>query len=337
VNGGTGRDSNNCRSPTIACRTITHAISVSSSGDSILVAAATYKENITIGKSLTIVGSGASTTIIDGGGVATVVTISTATARVSLSNFTIRHGVAQFGGGVSNQGILLINKTLISGNVALCSRHECGGFGGGIFNFGNLILDNSTVSGNDAAIFSSGGGIANSGTATVNNSTISLNFAQYRGGGIETLGGGNLSINSTTISGNSIESCCYGGGIDTSVGSVKLRNSIVANNSPSGGNCFDNGSITSKGYNLSSDRTCDFNGPGDMNNTNPLLGTLGNNGGPTQTIPLLSGSPAIDAGNPSGCTDGSGHVLKTDQRGMPRPDKEDASGCDIGAYERQSD
>jgi hypothetical protein len=64
---------------------------------------------------------------------------------------------------------------------------------------------------------------------------------------------------------------------------------------------------------------------------------LGNYGGPTQTIPLLSGSPAIDAGNPGGCTDGNGHLLKTDQRGKPRHDKEDTSGCDIGAFERQSD
>jgi hypothetical protein len=90
-------------------------------------------------------------------------------------------------------------------------------------------------------------------------------------------------------------------------------------------------------YNLSSDNSCNFNGPGDLNNTDPKLGKLGNYGGPTQTIPLLSGSPAIDAGNPNGCTDGQGHLLKTDQRGKPRPDNEDTGGCDMGAYERQSD
>jgi len=54
-------------------------------------------------------------------------------------------------------------------------------------------------------------------------------------------------------------------------------------------------------------------------------------------MPLLSGSPAIDAGNPSGCTNGNGHLLKTDQRGFPRPDEEDKSGCDMGAFERQQD
>ncbi len=52
---------------------------------------------------------------------------------------------------------------------------------------------------------------------------------------------------------------------------------------------------------------------------------------------LLPGSPAIDGGNPAGCTDGQGHLLKTDQRGQPRPDPEDTVGCDMGAYERHSD
>ena len=93
----------------------------------------------------------------------------------------------------------------------------------------------------------------------------------------------------------------------------------------------------SNGYNLSSDNTCNFNGPGDLNNTDPRLGSLGYYGGSTPTIPLLSGSPAIDAGNPSGCTDGQGNPLKTDQRGLPRPDQEDTGGCDMGAYESQSD
>jgi len=114
---------------------------------------------------------------------------------------------------------------------------------------------------------------------------------------------------------------------------VALQNSIVANNS--GENCY--GTMTSNGYNLSSDGSCNFNNTGDLNNTDPKLGQLGNYGGPTQTIPLLSGSPAIDTGNPSGCTDGLGHLLKTDQRGKPRHDKEDTGGCDMGAYERQTD
>ena len=61
---------------------------------------------------------------------------------------------------------------------------------------------------------------------------------------------------------------------------------------------------------------------------------------PIQIFAFILGSSAIDAGNPLGCTDGQGHLLKTDQRGYPRPntvDIADKKGCDMGAYERQSD
>jgi hypothetical protein len=150
------------------------------------------------------------------------------------------------------------------------------------------------------------------------------------GGGI--YNGSSLSINNSTLSGNSAPSG-DGGGIFNGR-TVTLQNSIVANSS-SGGNCY--GTMTSHGYNLSSDNSCHFGQMGDLNNTNPLLGPLQNNGGPTWTQALLDGSPAIDAGNPSGCTDGNGHLLTTDQRGYPRPDHEDNGGCDMGAYERQTD
>src|SRR5579872_2916424 len=92
VNGVSGSDGHNCLSSATACKTIGHALSLSLSGDMILVAAATYKENLKIGKSLNIVGSGASTTIIDGGGVGTVITISSSNPHVSLSRMTIRNG-----------------------------------------------------------------------------------------------------------------------------------------------------------------------------------------------------------------------------------------------------
>src|SRR5215469_10260417 len=94
VNGTTGSDNNNCKSPTTACKTIGHAISLAASGDSISVAAATYSENLTISISLKIIGASAATTIIDGGRVSTVVTISSAGAQVTLSKVTIRNGLA---------------------------------------------------------------------------------------------------------------------------------------------------------------------------------------------------------------------------------------------------
>jgi hypothetical protein len=377
VDGVNGNDTNDCRTRQTACKTIGHAISLASSGDTIGVGPATYTENLTINFSLQLIGSGASTTIIDGGGVATAVTISDTNAHVALSK-VIRNGfagdgVGANGGGIYNSGTLAIHDSTFSGNDAYhgggiynsgtltindsalsdnragssCVIHFCPS-GGGIYNKGTLTINNSTlnnnrvyvVAGNNQSV--TGGGIGSySGTLTINNSTISGNtayttcdfcYAPASGGGIYQ-SGGTVTINNSTISSNSAagRDGSYGGGI---FGMSTLQNSIVANNS-SGGNC--SGTMTSNGYNLSSDGTCNFNGPGDLNNTNPLLGPLQNNGGPTQTQALLPGSPAIDAGNPNGCTDGSGHLLKTDQRGAPRPDKEDTGGCDMGAFERQSD
>jgi hypothetical protein len=372
VDGVYGRNHNNCKSPETACKTIGHAISLASSGDTVRVAAATYTENLTISINLKVIGSGASTTIIDGGGVNTVVTISSAV--VTLSGLTIQHGGAttlgggihnsgtltlnngtvtqnqtkglgSAGGGIYNSGILTINNSTISenSNSASVSRG-----GGGILNVGGILtIKNSTISGNSvhraAGVVARGGGIYNAGTLTLNNSTLSGNFAVVArgpfgcavpdGGGIYSQSG-TVTINNSTLSGNFAENCNGdgdGGGI---YGNVTLQNTIVAN-SPYGGNC--SGTMTSKGYNLSSDNTCNFNGRGDFNDKYPGLGQLGNYGGPTQTIPLLHGSPAIDAGNPNGCTDGNGHLLRTDQREKPRPDREDKTGCDMGAFERQKD
>jgi len=328
VDGVSGSDSNSCVSPEIACKTIGHAISLASSGDSIIVASATYAENLTIGKSLTILGSGAATTIIQSGNfvVTPVVTISSTTA-VTLSGVTIRNGSTAFGGGIHNGGTLTINNCTLSGNKASHTKFG-GGVGGGIFNVGTLTINNSTLSGNNATF--AGGAILNSGTLTINSSTLSGNNAFGYGGGIDNMEG-RLTINSGTLSGNS---ATISGGAIYNAATATLQNSIVAN-SPLGGNCA--GTMTSNGYNLSSDGTCNFNSRGDLNDHDPMLGPLQNNGGPTQTMALLSGSPAIDSGNPNGCTDSNGHLLTTDQRGMPRPDREDAVGCDMGAYERQSD
>src|SRR5215469_4611837 len=368
VNGLNGSDGNNCESPPTACKTIGKAISLAASGDSITVAAATYHEHLNIPVSLAVTGAGAVDTIIDGGGffAATpgrVVTIPNTATHVTLSNLTLQNGNAIRGAGVYNQGTLTINDSVISENLAKGHSSLLYGLGGGIYNNGTLTINRSTIMANEAyaisrasgggiynlgkltinastlsgnntaghcsACTSDGGGISNAGTLVVNNATLSDNYTRLgldltsslEGGGI--VNSGVLSIDSSTVSGNL-------GGI---VGAATLQNSIVANNG-TGGNC--DGPVTST-FSLSSDGSCHLNGPGDVNNTNPRLGTLGHYGGPTQTIPLLSGSPAIDAGNPSGCTDGLGHLLKTDQRGLPRPDTEDRSGCDMGAYERQGD
>jgi hypothetical protein len=227
-------------------------------------------------------------------------------ATLTLINTTVGDNSAEIGGGICNGGMLTIINSTFSGNVA--RKHR----GGAIGNYGVLILTNSTISGNSSGASGQAGAILNGGLFQSS---------------------GALSLNNSTLSGNTAGEG-RGGGIFNVKGSVVLlRNSIVANNT--GGDC--QGTIKSVGYNLSSDDTCSLDGAGDLINTDPNLGTLQNNGGLTDTMALLPGSPAIDAGNPNGCIDVNRHLLKTDQRGMPRPDKEDSRGCDMGAYERQQD
>lgn len=328
VNWATGRDDNDCTLVTRPCKTIGHAIALSLSGDSINVAAGTYRENLIVSINLNVSGSGASTTIIDGGAVGTVLTISVG-AQVTVSNFTIRNGNAEWGGGIFNNGVLSLNRSAVTNNFSVGKLFR-GAEGGGIWNNGKLVVNSSTLSGNTArgSAGGIGGGLSSFGTAIIINSTFSGNSTAGSGGGI--YNSGKLTISNATLAGNAAGA---GGGIYSAVGSAALQNSIVANNSSR--NC--GGTMTSDGYNLSSDSTCTFDGPGDMNDINPMLGPLQPNGGPTGTEALLPGSPAIVAGNPSGCTDGQGHLLKTDQRGYPRPDTEDVGGCDIGAFERQGD
>jgi hypothetical protein len=355
VDGVNGNDANHCQAAQAACKTIGHAISLASSGDSIIVAAATYTESLTIGISLNIIGSGSSTTIIDGGGKQRVLYISQ--GNVNLSGVTIRNGFAQrSGGGILNAGTLSVTASTISGNKAVVGfclyRQICTAVGGGISNGNSLTISDSTLVGNSAeglvmhfggncSIFNNyclayGGGIFNQGKMMISNSTLADNSAWSGSGGACCGGGGIFNqgsaiVSNSTLSGNSGR----GSDIFNNTGSnIILQNSIV-DKGYSGENCY--GTITSNGHNLSSDGTCNFNSAGDLNNHDPLLGALQSNGGTTQTMALGSGSPAIDAGNPGGCTDGKGNLLKTDQRGMPRPDPEDVGGCDVGAFESQRD
>jgi len=328
VNGAKGSDSNNCKSAQHACKTIGHAISLASSGDTIKVAASTYKENLDIGISLNILGANARTTIVDGNQSKTVFTISSPSAVVLLSGLTIENGKVNGGyaGGISSEGTLTVSNCTITGNDG------GGGYGGGILNLeSTLTVLNSTITGNSAD-GSYGGGIVNlEDTATVTNSTITGNSGTsgYVGGisNIE----GTLTVSSSTITANSAGE--YDAGVYNDEGTTTFQNTILAN---SGANC--SGTVTSEGYNLSSDDSCNFTGKGDKNDKAPKLEKLGYYGGDTQTLSELLKSATVDKGNPSGCTDGEGHKLTTDQRGYPRPGKDKTDKrCDIGAYERQTD
>jgi hypothetical protein len=237
-----------------------------------------------------------------------------------------------WGGGISNSGTVTITDCTVRGNLTGSEFVLGSGFGGGISNqdSGTLTIRNSTVSGNVSNGNSSGGGGIFSGsgntTLVITNSTISGNFAHPKGGGI--LNGGSLTVTNSTVSGNSILSPGNGGAIHNNGGMVQIGNTILQTGAP-GVNIFNNaGTITSHGYNLSSDNGGGFlTAIGDQINTDPILGPLQDNGGPTFTHELLTGSPAINAGDPNFTPPPS-----YDQRGY---DRVVGGRIDVGSFEVQ--
>lgn len=227
---------------------------------------------------------------------------------VTVSNSTISGNTSVYGGGIHNyQATLTVINSTISGNS--------GTYGGGIGNWGIMTVTNSTLSGNSA--LTNGGGIDNSwGTATVTNSTLSGNSAS-NGGGIYTYNGTSTITNCTLAANSSI-------GIYNYDGTVNVTNSIIVKGGTSNYCCY--GGHSSAFSNLADDNTC---GSDFTESSSILLGALGNYGGGAQTLPLLPGSAAIEAGDSSTCSNAA--VNNLDQRGLPRP----AGHCDIGAFESQ--
>jgi hypothetical protein len=217
-----------------------------------------------------------------------------ASASVSLSSLTVSSGLALFGGGILNDGELVLNRCTIRDNHA-------DDYGGGIFNDGNatLTVDRCTFSGNSAAgaVFG-GGGISNDGELAVDQSTFTGNSAVSAGGGIDN-SGGVLTLRQSTVTTNTAAS---GGGV-AAQGTVEISNSIVAANT--------GGQISGP-----------FSGGDNHTAGDPRLAPLAGYGGRTFTRPPLPGSPVIDAALASAFT--------TDQRGAPRVN---GPLPDIGAVE----
>src|SRR5882724_202152 len=239
---------------------------------------------------------------------------------LTLTHSTVSGNVTSAAGGglYNSSGTLTLTHSTVSGNAASSG-------GGGLYNAGTLTLTHSTVSGNVTS--AAGGGLYNSsGTLTLTHSTVSGNAASSGGGGL--YNAGTLTLTHSTVSGNVTSAA--GGGLYNSSGTLTLTSSLVAQN-PDGGDCWnDSGAISSQGYNLDSDGSCHLTAATDLPGTDPLLGPLQNNGGPTLTHALLPGSPALDA-IPWGAN-GCGTSLISDQRWQARP--QPAGGaCDIGAYE----
>ncbi len=272
-----------------------------------------------ISADVNMVGPGANTLSVSGNAAFQVFDVETG-VTAGISGLTITDGSSGGnGGGIENDGTLTLTSCTVSDSSS-------GNDGGGIFNSGTLTVIASTVSGNTSS--NDAGGIENSGTVAVVNSTVADNSANSgQGGGINNAG--TLDLVNSTIADNS---AFNGGGIQAG-GAVTMANTIVGYNTLTGGTGADfDGSIsTDSGYNLIADSSgsSGFTQPSDILDVDPLLSALGNYGGPTQTISLLPGSPAIDAGsNALAAFDSS--PLTTDQRGDPRIND---GIVDIGALE----
>jgi predicted outer membrane repeat protein len=302
------------------------------------------------GHSLTVTSCNISNNVASngvGGGIADV-TPSTLTL---LGNIISGNTAGGSGGGVragftGGDGLVTdFSGTTAVGNTI--SDNTCRFNGGGLsIDSGDIIFNDSLFSGNRAS-GGGGGGLSafqvNNGTreVTLTNDTFAANTSSPDGGAVYAHGTGSHVINVTLINDTlNLNAAAAGSGVfaDSSAATIALGNTLVAG-APSGAATLfgtsGGGTLVSLGHNLSSDKSGTFlTAAGDLTNiTNPRLGPLQDNGGPTFTFALLPGSPAIDAGNdslPGGLTP------SIDQRGVTRP-QDGGSGLgahvDIGAFE----
>ena len=303
----------------------------------------------------TAAASGGTTAFPQGGGLentGTMVLIQSSVSENLTSATNASSQNAASGGGIRNNGNLTIDRSTLSGNTtssAAGGGTSTNSSGGAISNFGTLTIERSTISGN--AVTASGGAVSNgaqgAGIANANDpinvkvkidrSTISGNVASATGTSPQSSAGGfnvfgaSFAVTSSTIVGNSAKSSA-----NTTAGApATFKNTIVANPLGGGPNC--GGVATSLGFNLIDSSGCGFTQPTDQAGVDPLLDPAGlaDNGGPSKTIALLAGSPAIGRGLSS-----TGEVI--DQRGLTRPvevpgvaNAAGGDGTDIGAFEVQ--
>jgi hypothetical protein len=329
--------------------TITKSLDIEGLGANELTISGNYQSrvfDVSVGNaSVTLAGltvsNGLSST---GGGIYNTGTLAVNSCTVSGN--AAYYGVGDdYGGAIYNFGTLTINKSTISGNRAVggpayvsgysttgggftSSLYPAGnGKGGGIYTgLGTLTINSSTIANNDA----SGGSSAGLGASAI--------VGNGYGGGLF-IASGTVSINNSTIAGNqafggssyygaSPVGNGYGGGISAGASALHLYDTILADNTADSAADLDGG-FTSQGHNLVG-YTSGGSGfaASDLVNVNPQLGPLQDNGGPTQTMALLPGSHAIDAGDNT-------NAPTYDQRGSDFP--RIVNGViDIGAFEVQN-
>jgi parallel beta helix pectate lyase-like protein len=236
---------------------------------------------------------------------------------VTISNSNVYSNTANTSGMIYNASKV---------NIANSSFYSNTGINAGVIY--NDLSGITTIS--SSVFYTNTGGaggvlVINSGTLVITNSTFYDNRGINNSGVGFISASGAMTISNSTLNGNHAP---IAAGIWNNSSSVSLRNTIVAFNSP-GTNCYGI-VVTSLGYNLENANDCLFTGTGDLVNTNPLLASLANNGGPTKTMALFPGSQAMNQIPPG--TNGCGTYITTDQRGVARP-QGPTSACDIGAYE----
>jgi hypothetical protein len=297
----------------------------------------------------------------DGGGIANEGTLTLQRCRVSGNVAEGQPNAFSFpsiGGGIYNEGRLTAIDCSLEGNRATGNAVDQGqsdapsggGYGAALGQFGQVhpavsYLFACTIDGNAAiggfgaargpalggAVYINGGAVQVTNCTIAGNEATASNKANAAGGAIY-VDHGSAAVAGTTIADNSAISAAFpseGGGIAPAGNSVNLSNTIVANNSAANGPDI-YGSVTSAGYNLiGNGRDAEFNGVAghDLVGVDPRLGPLQDNGGSTETMALLPGSPGIDAGDPS-----TAGLPSIDQRGLPRVSN---GRVDIGAVEAQ--
>ena len=236
------------------------------------------------------------------------------TSNPTLVNVTFSNNSATDGGGMING-----YSNPILTNVAFSNNSASWGGGGMENGSSNPALTNVTFNSNSA---NRGGGMFNysSSDPTLTNVTFSGNSADI-GGGMSNQDSSSMLTN-VTFSDNSATS--EGGGVYNIGSSPQIRNTIFwSNTAPVGAQISNGGSAPSVSDSVVQDGCPAGSTCANIIIADPLLGTLGDYGGLTQTIPLLVGSSAIDTGNDVVCP-------TTDQRGVARPQ---GAHCDIGSYE----
>ncbi|HRF49458.1 MAG TPA: choice-of-anchor Q domain-containing protein [Anaerolineales bacterium] len=242
-------------------------------------------------------------------------------------------GAFETTGAIYNAGTLTVRQTLFRDNLA-----------SGVLNVGgSATVIGSTIMGGHSQQPDLGSGLTNDGgTLLVIDSTLSGNVSNATGI-VRNINGGDTLLSFATVTANTLEGGLGNNGVVNVTGNVYIGSSLLAGNTGAASGIDCGGTLTSLGFNLiGNNQGCTFAPlPTDLVGTplapiDPLLGPLGEHGGPTPTHLLQPGSPAIDKGKtiPTGFL--SFHCDADDQRGVARPfdgDLVPGALCDIGATE----